>query len=193
MARPNPAVAPDLGRDYTNEDAVNLSEDTMRRVVGATIWQEFTDGWLTSPGVAVKAKKIINAYRARGPRRAAPVAVARRDDASMDTTEDTIQGEGPAPGLAAGAQNARGSKRFFRKWADQGAIPVKALRWAYRHRKKRPVSEEARERMREWGATNGAVMKQAWAIAKSQNRKRINYQDYLNAGGIPSRKRRVQR
>ena len=90
-----------------------------------------------------------------------------------------------APGPGASSAKLRG----FARYRMGHRLPAKVLRWGYRNRVKKPVSAAARERIAQWGATNGPIMAEAWRIAKSQGRTRPNYQDYLQAGGRPGKKR----
>ena len=123
--------------------------------------------------------------------------VAGRENANavrqefLRRAQQTLLGQQGAP-RAPPAQigpTQRGRRAYnyvYRKHKVSKGLTAKQIRHLYRHRKKRPVSDATRERIRAMGAINGPALKRARAIAKSQNRK-MTKQDFYQAGGIRPR------
>lgn len=64
---------------------------------------------------------------------------------------------------------------------NKNAVPPKMIRWFYKHRVKRPVSQAQRDRMRELGKKWGPVLKEAREVARRAGRGRITKADYAIA------------
>lgn len=64
---------------------------------------------------------------------------------------------------------------------NKNAVSPKMIRWFYRHRVKRPVSQTQRDRMRELGKKWGPVLKEAREVARRAGRGRITKADYAAA------------
>lgn len=73
-------------------------------------------------------------------------------------------------------------KEYFRYGRRRkAALSIKAQRYLYRIRPRRPVSMEQRKRMQALGKIWGPVLRRARAIAKENGRGRITRKDYAIA------------